>query len=351
MSYKSKFLLLSFLFAFMVFLFVFLSKEKNGATSPELIAEFTRGAEVLGQGKFLDAIEILKPVAEAGYIEANYWVGFAYKYSSFPNGTPYEEQLWYEKGAKAGDPYAMLALGARKYDTCYRFEQCSLWDHYWRWKANILLSKRAKQGDTNAEYSALRYLNSVSYDFDKLDERNVFYSKMKKIALKGNEKAVVDYYLSEDDYDAKPGEALKILKKQAESNGGEAAVYLAYYYNNLAEEGINPTYNYERAVFWFNKLIYEKNNSGIVGIATIYKGQPELDNYVNELYFYCRVLYEKGYKKMWCDPNSDGVNDLIHDIEISISDKNRKKIEEEAKGWSKENIFPHTYEYFSSYAY
>lgn len=337
----------------MVFILVY-PRETNPSYSKELTLEYEKGLEVLGKGRIHEAIEILTKVAGQGYKEANYWVGFAYQKSGTVFGSPYEEKLWYTKGAKAGDPYAMLALGARKYKACAMLDKCSLWDYYWLWQARVVFSQRAKNGDTDGAYYKLRYIDSLLYDFDNKKDLVKFSNEMKSVALVGNDNASVDYYLTLGDYYDDPNnEALKILKNQVDkySGGGDySKVYLASYYRNLVNKGVDVEVNYNKALEIYKSLISNGNGrgiSGVSGMVEVYKGQPELDKYIDEGYFYCKVLSESGYIDLWCNPKVEGNYLSTTGFKIPVSKNKRTELELRAKKWHSEHKFIALYDYFS----
>ena len=69
---------------------------------PESLAQgFKKGMDLINQNRFDEAIDILVPIAEKGYYEAYYWIGFSYRYISLPLGSPKDEWRWYKNRARA----------------------------------------------------------------------------------------------------------------------------------------------------------------------------------------------------------------------------------------------------------
>lgn len=332
-----------FIFLFVLFLFMY-PRDLEYSYPSDLVIEFDVGMDEINQNNFSRAIELLVPVAEAGHREAPYWIGFAHRYSSFPVGSPYDEKIWYQRGAKAGDPYAMLALGVRKYDACYRFEQCSLWDYYWKWKANVLLSSRSNNNDAQAQLYKLLYLDDPSYDENNDKELNYFLSKLKLIAENGDQRAVVNYYLKSNKYLEGDG-SLSILKAQAEQAGGLAAFYLGKHYRDLAEDNIDKLKNYEASIFWLSKAADEGVDSAIYSLVGMYEAQPELNEYVEQLYYYCRIFYEDGGVDEWCSPTSN------KNYQINITKIKRKELNMKAREWMSKKFISRNYKPLDGFSF
>lgn len=307
---------------------------------------FDKGRDLINENRFSEAIEILTPLAQEGFKEANYWVGFSYRYISLPLGSPKDELRWYKKGAESGDPYSMLALGTREYILCSVLNECSIKDHYWKWKANKLLRNRSRNEDTQADYFILRMLDDNSHDSAGKEDLHEFIYNLKEIAMKGDDMAAVEYFLKSESLDDE-NERFNILKDIAKGGGARSAALLGEQYYYLAERGIMPLENYERSIRWLKKAADVGLRKPIYILGGMYEGQKELIKYIDELYFYCRVTHENGAVREWCGPSPHEKYGKV--VTVPISNDKRKIIDHQAREWFKNNIISRNYTYFSSY--
>lgn len=327
---------------------IFISDGDESVYSLELKDEFELGIKLVNQNRFKEAINVLTPVAESGHREAPYWVGFSYRYVSLPFGSPKDELSWYMKGAKAGDPYAMLALATGEYKACSLLGKCSISNKYWEWKARRLLNHRAKKSDTEAEFYTLFMLDSDRSDYERKEDMKNYILRLKEIAEKGNDEAAVEYFLRSGDFEREiTDDRLKVLKVNAKNGGVNSAALLGMQYSYLANNNINPSVNFEKSIYWLKKSADKGLRKAIYNLGSLYEGQPLLLKHVDELYFYCRIKYENGARKGWCGPNSHRNYDEV--VTVPINEDKRKVIDQQARDWFDNNIVSRDYTYFSSF--
>ncbi|PSJ20597.1 sel1 repeat family protein [Halomonas sp. ND22Bw] len=116
------------------------------ALEPEVQAAKDEGMRLWGQHEWIRMQPYLKQAAEAGDVEAMYYLGEATRLLG--RGLTEEAMGWYLQAAEQGDPYAMLRLfqgGA-----CVAGDECPEDPEGWREQALAETLPKAEAGDTDA---------------------------------------------------------------------------------------------------------------------------------------------------------------------------------------------------------
>ncbi|MCK2184371.1 tetratricopeptide repeat protein [Halomonas getboli] len=117
------------------------------ALEPENQAAKDKGMRLYNIGESTRALPYLEEAAEAGDVEAMYYMGEAERRQKM-GGMTLKAMNWYLQAAEQGDPYAMLRLfqgGA-----CVAGDECPEDAEGWREKALAETLPRAEAGDTDA---------------------------------------------------------------------------------------------------------------------------------------------------------------------------------------------------------
>ncbi|UYG07066.1 tetratricopeptide repeat protein [Halomonas sp. M4R1S46] len=128
-----------------------------------------------GLGISAETIPYLEPAAEAGDVEAMYYLGEVHRLRHM--GLTEEAMDWYLKAAERGDPYAMLRLfqgGA-----CIAGDECAEDAEGWREKALAETLPKAEDGNTQAMYA-------LNYVYRALDEDGEARDWLQQAAEEGN---------------------------------------------------------------------------------------------------------------------------------------------------------------------
>ena len=123
----------------------------NSTTSTQSYAssvveqQFIKGFEYYDANKYVEAINIWKPLAEQGFAKAQIALGTLYYYGVGVTKDYYAAVSWYRKAAEQGHARAQSLLGE-----CYYNGQGVTQDYY---AAVSWYRKAAEQGDVEAQYS------------------------------------------------------------------------------------------------------------------------------------------------------------------------------------------------------
>ncbi len=128
-----------------------------------------------GLGISAETIPYLEPAAEAGDVEAMYYLGEVHRLRHM--GLTEEAMDWYLKAAERGDPYAMLRLF--RGGACIAGDECPEDAEGWREKALAETLPKAEAGDTDAMYA-------LNYVYRALDEDGEAQDWLQRAAEQGN---------------------------------------------------------------------------------------------------------------------------------------------------------------------
>jgi TPR repeat protein len=145
------------------------------ALEPEAQAAKEEGMRLWGQHEWIEMQPYLEKAAEAGDVEAMYYLGEATRLLG--RGLTEEAMDWYLQAAEQGDPYAMLRLfqgGA-----CVAGDECPEDADGWREKALAETLPRAEAGDTDA-------MLALNYVYRALDEGGEAQDWLEQAAEQGN---------------------------------------------------------------------------------------------------------------------------------------------------------------------
>ncbi|MBW5802159.1 tetratricopeptide repeat protein [Halomonas elongata] len=148
------------------------------ALEPEVQAAKDEGMRLWGQHEWIKMQPYLEKAAEAGDVEAMYYLGEATRLLG--RGLTEEAMDWYLKAAEQGDPYAMLRLfegGA-----CIAGDECPEDAEGWREKALAETLPRAEAGDTDA-------MLALYHVYRLMDDRGEGVDWLEKAAKAGNPEA------------------------------------------------------------------------------------------------------------------------------------------------------------------
>ncbi|MES3677889.1 tetratricopeptide repeat protein [Halomonas elongata] len=148
------------------------------ALEPEVQAAKDEGMRLWGQHEWIQMQPYLEKAAEAGDVEAMYYLGEATRLLG--RGLTEEAMDWYLKAAEQGDPYAMLRLfegGA-----CIAGDECPEDAEGWREKALAETLPRAEAGDTDA-------MLALYHVYRLMDDRGEGVDWLEKAAKAGNPEA------------------------------------------------------------------------------------------------------------------------------------------------------------------
>ncbi|MBW5802207.1 tetratricopeptide repeat protein [Halomonas elongata] len=148
------------------------------ALEPDVQAAKDEGMRLWGQHEWIKMQPYLEKAAEAGDVEAMYYLGEATRLLG--RGLTEEAMDWYLKAAEQGDPYAMLRLfegGA-----CIAGDECPEDAEGWREKALAETLPRAEAGDTDA-------MLALYHVYRLMDDRGEGVDWLEKSAEQGNPEA------------------------------------------------------------------------------------------------------------------------------------------------------------------
>ncbi|GAA0565848.1 tetratricopeptide repeat protein [Halomonas salifodinae] len=116
------------------------------ALDPEIQAAKNEGMRLWGMSEWIEMQPYLEPVAEAGDVEAMYYLGEATRL--LDRGLSLRAMAWYLQAAEQGDPYAMLRLfqgGA-----CTAGDRCPEGFEDWHHAALAITQPQAEASDPDA---------------------------------------------------------------------------------------------------------------------------------------------------------------------------------------------------------
>ncbi|GHC39521.1 tetratricopeptide repeat protein [Aidingimonas halophila] len=148
------------------------------ALEPEVQEAKDEGMRLWGQHEWIKMQPYLEKAAEAGDVEAMYYLGEATRLLG--RGLTEEAMDWYLQAAEQGDPYAMLRLfqgGA-----CVAGDECPENAEGWREKALAETLPKAEDGDTEA-------MLALNYIYRALDEDGEAQDWLERAAEQGNPEA------------------------------------------------------------------------------------------------------------------------------------------------------------------
>ncbi|MES3677890.1 tetratricopeptide repeat protein [Halomonas elongata] len=149
------------------------------ALEPEVQAAKDEGMQLYNIGESTRALPYLEQAAEAGDVEAMYYMGEAERRQKM-GGMTLKAMNWYLQAAEQGDPYAMLRLfegGA-----CIAGDECPEDAEGWREKALAETLPRAEAGDTDA-------MLALYHVYRLMDDRGEGVDWLEKAAKAGNPEA------------------------------------------------------------------------------------------------------------------------------------------------------------------
>ncbi|MDR5868203.1 tetratricopeptide repeat protein [Halomonas koreensis] len=129
-------------------------------------------------GYVVDAIPKLEVAAEAGDMEAMYYLGESHRITHM--GMTSDALEWYLKAAEHNDPYAMLRLWGG--GACVAGDECPEDAEGWREKALAEQLPRAEDGDTEA-------MLALYYIYGALDDSDEGNEWLERAANEGNPEA------------------------------------------------------------------------------------------------------------------------------------------------------------------
>ncbi|PSJ20681.1 sel1 repeat family protein [Halomonas sp. ND22Bw] len=129
-------------------------------------------------GYVVDAIPKLQPAAEAGDVEAMYYLGESHRITHM--GMTRDALEWYLKAAEQGEPYAMLRLWGG--GACVAGDYCPEDAEGWREKARDEQLPLAEEGDAEA-------MLALYYIYGALDDSDEGNEWLEKAAEAGNPEA------------------------------------------------------------------------------------------------------------------------------------------------------------------
>jgi TPR repeat protein len=146
------------------------------ALEPEVQAAKDEGMRLYNIGESTRALPYLEEAAEAGDVEAMYYMGEAERRQKM-GGMTLKAMNWYLQAAEQGDPYAMLRLfqgGA-----CVAGDECPEDAEGWREKALAETLPKAEAGDTDA-------MLALNYVYRALGQDGEAEDWLEKSAKQGN---------------------------------------------------------------------------------------------------------------------------------------------------------------------
>ncbi|MBW5802206.1 tetratricopeptide repeat protein [Halomonas elongata] len=149
------------------------------ALEPEVQAAKDEGMQLYNIGESTRALSYLEQAAEAGDVEAMYYMGEAERRQKM-GGMTLKAMNWYLKAAKHSDPYAMLRLWGG--GACVAGDECPEDAEGWREKALDEQLPLAEEGDAEA-------MLALYYIYGALDDSDEGNEWLEKAAEAGNPEA------------------------------------------------------------------------------------------------------------------------------------------------------------------
>ncbi|WP_299011308.1 hypothetical protein [uncultured Shewanella sp.] len=216
------------------------------------------GVLALQRGRYGIAEQKLKPLMEAGDIDAMYWYAETILGSSVY--ATVEAADLFVKAAELGNPYAALRLTPGTTD-CKRYlgYRCS---EEWVEKGEVLLKARAEQGDVKAQY----YVNVIKNPRSKDDyQRNI--DLVTQAANNGYYIPLVDNLKRLGNYKSltqeKKQALVELLKLAANNNFVPAMEHLYDYYIDFIGDETAYTYSIKAAQLGSTNAIWAVENVSV----------------------------------------------------------------------------------------
>ncbi len=211
--------------------------------------QYKKGRDYLNAENYIEALNILKPLAEQGHAAAQLALGWCYETGNGVTQDYYAAVSWYRKSAEQGYARAQCSLG-----WCYEYGKGVTQDYY---AAVSWYRKAAEQGNARAQFSL-----GWCYDTGKGVTQDYYaaVSWYRKAAEQGHARAQCNlgwcYETGKgvtQDYYA----AVSWYRKSAEQGHAYAQYSLGWCY----EYGEGVTKNIDEAIKWYKKAVENGSES------------------------------------------------------------------------------------------